>query len=214
MSPWRMEEPSRKSAKMSAPLSTSTAISSITGWWFGTFFIFPYIGNNHRNWLIFFRGVETTNQHKYWEVSKRLSQLPELFTSSLIGQWWKACCGSQGEGGHGRQRNQNQRAYGTCGHVPAEALCIQSFWLHQERRCQDHCAQRPVGYQAWPCDGWIGHFASWRHHQTSEWPWHLPLPPSCVCHCKGMQRHSILPSSSRRRDWWIFPTPTVITTLW
>ena len=21
----------------------------ITGWWFGTFFIFPYIGNNHPN---------------------------------------------------------------------------------------------------------------------------------------------------------------------
>ena len=34
----------------------------ITGWWFGTFFIFPYIGNNHPNWLIFFRGVQTTNQ--------------------------------------------------------------------------------------------------------------------------------------------------------
>ena len=32
------------------------------GWWFGTFFIFPYIGNNHPNWLIFFRGVQTTNQ--------------------------------------------------------------------------------------------------------------------------------------------------------
>ena len=28
---------------------------------FGTFCIFPYIGNNHPNWLIFFRGVETTN---------------------------------------------------------------------------------------------------------------------------------------------------------
>ena len=34
----------------------------MTGWWFGTFFIFPYIGNNHPNWLIFFRGVQTTNQ--------------------------------------------------------------------------------------------------------------------------------------------------------
>ena len=30
--------------------------------WFGTFFIFPYIWNNHPNWLIFFRGVQTTNQ--------------------------------------------------------------------------------------------------------------------------------------------------------
>ena len=33
-----------------------------SGWWFGTFFTFPYIGNNHPNWLICFRGVETTNQ--------------------------------------------------------------------------------------------------------------------------------------------------------
>ena len=33
-----------------------------TGWWFGTFFIFPYIGNDHPNWLIFFKWVETTNQ--------------------------------------------------------------------------------------------------------------------------------------------------------
>ena len=27
---------------------------SKTGWWFGTFFIFPYIGNNHPNWLSYF----------------------------------------------------------------------------------------------------------------------------------------------------------------
>ena len=38
--------------------------TSWTGWWFGTFFLFPDIGNNHSNWLIFFRGVETTNQWK------------------------------------------------------------------------------------------------------------------------------------------------------
>ena len=25
-----------------------------TGWWFGTFSIFPYIGNNHPNWLSYF----------------------------------------------------------------------------------------------------------------------------------------------------------------
>ena len=34
----------------------------ITDWWFGTFFIFPYIGNSNPNWLIFLKGVETTNQ--------------------------------------------------------------------------------------------------------------------------------------------------------
>ena len=26
----------------------------IAGWWFGTFFIFPYIGKNHPNWLSYF----------------------------------------------------------------------------------------------------------------------------------------------------------------
>ena len=26
----------------------------MTGWWFGTFFVFPYIGNNHPNWLSYF----------------------------------------------------------------------------------------------------------------------------------------------------------------
>ena len=33
------------------------------GWWFGTFLFFPYIWNNHPNWLIFFRGFQTTSQH-------------------------------------------------------------------------------------------------------------------------------------------------------
>ena len=35
-------------------------------WWFGTFFIFPYIAKSNPNWLIFFRGVETTNQECSW----------------------------------------------------------------------------------------------------------------------------------------------------
>jgi hypothetical protein len=36
----------------------------LTGWWFGTFFVFPYIGNNNPNWRphIFQRGRYTTNQ--------------------------------------------------------------------------------------------------------------------------------------------------------
>ena len=36
--------------------------SNTTGWWFGTCFIFPYIGNSNPNWLLFFRGVETAKQ--------------------------------------------------------------------------------------------------------------------------------------------------------
>ena len=40
------------------------SIGCISGWCFGTFLFFHIlgnIGNNHPNWLIFFRGVETTN---------------------------------------------------------------------------------------------------------------------------------------------------------
>ena len=32
------------------------------------FYFFPYIGDSHPNWLIFFRGVDTTNQN--WAVPK------------------------------------------------------------------------------------------------------------------------------------------------
>ena len=45
-----------------------------TGWWFGTFFIFPYIGNNYPNWRshIFQRGGPTTNQYRTtWKISPR-----------------------------------------------------------------------------------------------------------------------------------------------
>ena len=40
----------------------------ITDWWFGTFFIFPFIGNNHPSWLSYF---STTNQ---WWTSYRFGQ--------------------------------------------------------------------------------------------------------------------------------------------
>ena len=52
-------------------------IETSPGWWFGTFFIFPYIGDNHPNWLIFFRGVETTNQFcslHFYNVRRNLPQ--------------------------------------------------------------------------------------------------------------------------------------------
>ena len=41
---------------------------TLSGWCFGTFFIFQYIGNNHPNWLIFFRGVQTSNQLYLYEA--------------------------------------------------------------------------------------------------------------------------------------------------
>ena len=35
-----------------------------TGWWFGTFFVFPNSWDDDPIWLVFFRGVETTNSTK------------------------------------------------------------------------------------------------------------------------------------------------------
>ena len=43
-------------------VSTQCTIDWLVVW--NMNFIFPYIGKNHPNWLIFFRGVETTNQFK------------------------------------------------------------------------------------------------------------------------------------------------------
>ena len=53
--------------------SLGMTTQSVTGWWFWNMtFNFPYIGNNHPNWLIliFFRGVETTNQMNWKNLSK------------------------------------------------------------------------------------------------------------------------------------------------
>ena len=63
-----------------------------TGWWFGTFFFFPYIGNNHPNWLIFFRGVQTTNQERcasYWKMIMEdvLRPLPFQEPEKMEMQW-------------------------------------------------------------------------------------------------------------------------------
>ena len=45
----------------------------ITGWWFGRFFIFPYIGNNHPDWLIFFRGLKPPTRLSYMISSIKLT---------------------------------------------------------------------------------------------------------------------------------------------
>ena len=65
------------------------------------FFIFPYIGNNnHPNWLIFFRGVETTNQittGQHWDIMGLFNLIWQLGVWSwqifqclavLMGKWW------------------------------------------------------------------------------------------------------------------------------
>ena len=54
--PLRDAAPKRRAAAPAAPAGVpknviySAALqSNMTGWWFGTFFVFPYIGNNNPN---------------------------------------------------------------------------------------------------------------------------------------------------------------------
>ena len=54
-------------------------IETNTVWWFGTFFIFPYIGNNTPNWLIFFSGVETTNQNNLNRLNLEKIHSPKAY---------------------------------------------------------------------------------------------------------------------------------------
>ena len=59
---------------------------SFSDWWFGTFFIFHNIWDNPSHWLIFFRGVETTNQFLLTHIL-----LIFWFLSSLVnwkGSWF------------------------------------------------------------------------------------------------------------------------------
>ena len=76
---------------LSKPISPSKIgefTRNVAGWWFGTFFIFPYIGNNHPNWLIFFRGVQTTNQVGFIEA-------PTIGMRDFPGDWREPRAGNR-----------------------------------------------------------------------------------------------------------------------
>ena len=69
-----------------------TSTTTTAGWWFGTFFIFPYIWNNHPNWRILFRGAETTNQTGWagWDCPSQPNSGPGgWIEQQLFGQ---SCC--------------------------------------------------------------------------------------------------------------------------
>ena len=62
----------------------------LTGWWFGTCFIFPYVGNNDPNWLIYFsEGLKppTRNTCSSWcfEVFVYIYIYMYLLFSNLFG---------------------------------------------------------------------------------------------------------------------------------
>ena len=47
-------------------LHTGKFLNITTGWWFGSFFIFPYIGNNNPDWLIFSEGLAQPPTRWVW----------------------------------------------------------------------------------------------------------------------------------------------------
>ena len=82
-------EPEKGADRRTTIFCGTISTKKTTGWWFWTFVNFPYIGNNHRNWLIFFRGVETTNQEimgrkKMADFTKFRRYLGDLMN-------WKGC---------------------------------------------------------------------------------------------------------------------------
>ena len=78
-----------------------------TGWWFGTFFIFPYIGNNHPNWRthIFQRGIgipptrecqhfffcsnTATSKLRNWRQRRRMPLNVSITQSNELMEWWQ-----------------------------------------------------------------------------------------------------------------------------
>ena len=65
-------------------IADQSLTKSITGWWFGIFFIFPYIGNNNPNWLSYFsEGLKPPTSHispylhitDMWPVHRERSRL-------------------------------------------------------------------------------------------------------------------------------------------
>ena len=59
-----------------------------TGWWFGTFFIFPYIGNNHPNWLSYFSEGFKPPTRKWFMVDPRTVFSVHLNMSFNLWERW------------------------------------------------------------------------------------------------------------------------------
>ena len=69
----------------------SNSILCAAGWWFGTFLIFPYIGNYNPIWRIFFKMVKTTNRHGLIKImSQRLWKRTNIDVNSPGTLSWKA----------------------------------------------------------------------------------------------------------------------------
>ena len=84
------------------PGSKGIRYQNISGWWFGTFYIFPYIRNNHPNWLIFFRGFKPPTRYQNHGVGDLGYKF--LFVYSwIVVSWWPCAIGDPHSQAHRRR---------------------------------------------------------------------------------------------------------------
>ena len=84
---WSLAEKFRVISVMARAISVRRQLVFLrsTGWWFQTFFIFHNIWDNPSYCLIFFRGVETTNQIKHgWKIPVRWYINPQEHLQKLL----------------------------------------------------------------------------------------------------------------------------------
>ena len=85
--------PRKKQSKTNKKEKHEGDATSLSGSWFGTFFIFPYIGNNHPNWRnhIFQRGG-TQPPTSYWLVQNAIfHSLGAIYGNSTSPMNWESC---------------------------------------------------------------------------------------------------------------------------
>ena len=74
------------------------ADGSMAGWWFGTFCIFPYIGNNHPNWRSYFsEGLTPPTRWIYHGISRGFPK-PNSWMVVFHGPW-ESCFSDDFTGG-------------------------------------------------------------------------------------------------------------------
>ena len=101
-------------------------------------FYFPInIGNNHPNWLIFFRGVQTTNQ----EISRAMAwrvffKCGKAGHSEIAEMSWESLKGKPMERGRGRQSKSEVKAQSETSvlkdrkGIPIDWLIFQTDWTN------------------------------------------------------------------------------------
>ena len=92
-----------------------------TGWWFGTFFLFPYLGKNNPNWLIFFRGVGQPPTRKW------LNRMPKSRAFC-----WRVRCWPSLAPWSALAERSSPRSWRLVGEVPRGA---HERWGRSEKNC-------------------------------------------------------------------------------